>query len=123
MAAQNVDIHLDQGATLTRFFQINSGQNPLNLTGHTFRGSIRKFISDAEPVASFVFDLGNQGVNPGYVIMQLTAASSKAIALKAQKTTTRVEEAFAYDVEHIKPTGEVNRILQGQCFISPGVTA
>lgn len=123
MAAASLDLTLEQGATFTRTLTFRDSLNALvDLTGQTFRGSIRKYATDSDVVASFTFVLANQTTDTGEVTMSLPAATSSAIVLQAQSSATRSTEAFCYDVERVFADLSVERVLQGLINISPEAT-
>lgn len=95
---------------------------PINLTGSTFRGKIKKNISDTISIVSFTFAIADQTTNEGEVTVSLTAAQTAAIVLKPQRGQERVFENFVYDIEQIYPSGKIDRILEGVVAISPEVT-
>lgn len=121
MSAGNYDILVEQGATflLTITIKDTSGV-PINLTGQTFRGKIKKSFSDVTAQANFVCTLANQLTDPGKVAISLSALDTAAIVLNTQGTA-RVLTTMAYDIESDN-AGVVKRWLQGLAKISPEVT-
>lgn len=121
MSAGNYDILVEQGATflLTITIKDTSG-NPINLTGQTFRGKIKKSFTDVTAQATFVCTLANQLTDPGKVAISLSAVDTAAIVLNTQGTA-RVLTTMAYDIESDN-AGVVKRWLQGLAKISPEVT-
>lgn len=112
MAAGQLNILIEQGATFSRVLTVYStGSTPLNLTGKTLRGQLRKNLSDAAPAATFTFTLANQGTSPGVATWNLDAT---ATALLPAQT-------LRYDVELVDGT-TVTRILEGEAFVSGEVT-
>lgn len=122
MSAGNYDILVEQGATflLTITIKDTSGV-PINLTGQTFRGKIKKSFSDVTAQANFVCTLANQLTDPGKVTISLSAVDTAAIVLNTQGTA-RVLTVMAYDIESQDSSGIVKRWLQGLAKISPEVT-
>jgi hypothetical protein len=112
MAAGQLNILIEQGATFSRVLTVYStGSTPLNLTGKTLRGQLRKNLSDADPAATFTFTAADQSTSPG-VATWLLAATATAL-LPAQ--------TLRYDVELVDGT-TVTRILEGEAFVSGEVT-
>jgi len=112
MAAGQLNILMEQGATFSRTLTVYStGTTPLNLTGKTLRGQLRKNLSDATVAGTFVFTLANQTTSPG-VATWIMAATDTAL-LPAQ--------TLRYDVELVDGT-TVTRILEGEAFVSGEVT-
>ena len=126
MPAAKLDIYIEQGAHFYRKLKFTDNAtptpNPMNLTGYTYRGQIRKTIADSTIVKSFTCTVLNQSTNTGEMTMELSDEDTAAIPLKAQKTTSRVTEAMAYDLEVVYPSGDVERVLEGVANISPEVT-
>lgn len=125
MAAGKLDLYIEQGSTFFRKLKFTDNQPTpveIDLTGYTYAGKIRKTIGDGTVLANFTCTVLNQLTNPGEMTVELTAAQTAALPLKAQKTATRVTEAFAYDVEVTYPSGVVERVLEGVCNVSPEVT-
>ena len=121
--AGTLNLSIDQGSTFSRTLTItDAGGAPVDLTGQTFTGQIRKTATDATIVATFTCTLLNQITDPGKLTVVLPAAASSAIALRAQKLASRVAQDFAYDIERTFPSGTVERLLDGVVSISPEVT-
>jgi hypothetical protein len=121
MSAGNYDILVEQGATflLTITIKDTSGV-PIDLTGQTFRGKIKKSFSDVTAQATFVCTLANQLTDPGKVTISLSAVDTAAIVINTQGTA-RVLTTMVYDIES-EIAGVVKRWLQGLAKISPEVT-
>ena len=116
------DMSIKQGEDFYLVLEIqNSDKTPIDLTGHTFRGQIRKTASDPTIVASFSFTLLNQTTDTGRVEVYLNSATSSAIdlndSMKAQRTLT----VMAYDIES-EYLGRVTRWVEGTVIFSPEVT-
>lgn len=115
------NITICQGASYNLEVTYTDENNaPIDLTGSTLRGQIRKSISDDTIQATFTITI-TDAVN-GVFTVSLTPAQTEAIEIKAQKDTVRELEAFAYDIERELVGGEVDRIMQGEAFVSPQVT-
>jgi hypothetical protein len=125
MAAGNYDILIEQGATFEITLTLKDvNAVPINLTGLTFRGKIRKAFTDVAAVANFTFAVQDQ-TSPstvGKVIVSLSATTTAALETSA-KGTVRTLTTMVYDIESENPlTGFVTRWLQGQAMVSPEVT-
>lgn len=122
MSAGTYTMTIEQGSTFNMQLTINDSLGaPIDLTGHVFRGQIRKTISDTAIQASFTFALLNQITDPGKVSITLTPADTSAIAVPAQRTVLRSPVAMSYDIESALG-GVVYRWLEGTANISPEVT-
>ena len=123
MAAAALNLTIEQGTTFRRLLTFKDSLDAdIDLTGQTFRGSIRRSVTDATAVAVFTFVVANQISNTGEVTMTLSAAASSAIVLQTQDSAIRVSELFAYDVERVFVDGSVERVLQGVVTLVPEAT-
>jgi len=112
MSAGLLNILIEQGATFNRTMTIYStGTTPLNLTGKTLRGYIKRSLADALPVGTFVFTVADQNTNPGVVTWNLSATNTALLPA----------QTLRYDVELVDGT-TVTRILEGEAFVSGEVT-
>jgi uncharacterized protein YndB with AHSA1/START domain len=117
------NINVKQGATFRLDIKIkDSNGTPINLTGHTFQGQIRKLTQDNTIQASFTFTIANQVTNPGEVRAELTATATAAIACEDSSRAQRRITEMSYDIESTDTNGVVNRWLEGVAYISPEVT-
>lgn len=115
------NMEISQGSDFKLSLSIkDSNQNPVDLTGHTFRGQIRKTASDAVTQATFTFTI-TDAVN-GAVDVELPAADSSAIALGKSKNAARTITTMTYDIESEDASGNVTRWLEGLVKFSPEVT-
>lgn len=116
-----LDICINQGSDYALEMTItDESGNPVDLTDHTFRGQIRKTVSDATIQASFTFskvDAPNGRVN-----VLLAADLSSDINIDAQNTPKRKAQRMAYDVESETSGGAVKRWLSGEAAINPEIT-
>jgi hypothetical protein len=122
MSAGTYTMAIEQGSTFSVQLTINDSSGaPINLTGHVFRGQIRKTISDSTIQASFTFTILDQVTDTGKVVVSLTAAQTTAISFPSQKTVERTDVEMSYDIES-EISGTVYRWLEGIASISPEVT-
>ena len=123
MAAAKLDFYLEQGTDFLRKLIFQDSTPALeDLTGQTFRGQIRKSISDSTIVVAFTFTILNQLTNKGEVTFSLTNAQTSSIVLKPQNVVTREAQEFAYDIEREFTDGRVERVIEGVIKVSPEVT-
>jgi len=116
------DIPVKQGEDLYLVLELrDSGNNLIDITGHTFRGQIRKTASDPAVVASFTFLVLDQTTNKGKVQVHLPHATSSAIQLNSSQSAQRSLTIMAYDIES-EYSGRVTRWLEGTVIFSPEVT-
>jgi hypothetical protein len=117
------DIKIDQGSTFSIGLTIrDSAGVPINLTGHSFRGQIRKTVSASKIEAEFSFDVQDQTANPGRVTCYLSADDTEAIKVDQSPSAQRIITKMAYDIESETLDGTVVRWLEGIAEISPEAT-
>ncbi len=122
MAAANLDIVIEQGATFRRTFIISSNNTPIDLTGESFRGKIRETASSSASLADFVLTLKDQLTNPGEVEWVLSATNTASIPAVTSESATRAISTYCYDIERVYANGDVDRVFQGLVKFSPEVT-
>lgn len=119
----NKDITVYQGATFQIQLEIkNAAGVPLDLTGQTFRGQIRRTVSSASSEAAFTFTLADQITDPGKVTCVISATATAAIVVDNSPTFQRKITKMAYDIESQDGSGVVVRWLQGVADIVPEAT-
>lgn len=120
MSAAIHDIVIEQGATFTRQITMKqSNGDPMDLTGYTGRAMIRKRYSSATPTAEFTVTIADDPLT-GVIILSLSATDTAAIP--AGESVDSSESQYVWDFELEAPNGNVDRILQGTCQISPEAT-
>jgi len=123
MAAANLDILIEQGATFSRTLTIeDSNGAPIDLTGWTFVGKIRALQEDSSAIGTFSFTILNQVTNKGQVTWSMSATNTLALPAVVTKSYQRVNYYSLYDINATHADGSVERILQGTCQISPEVS-
>lgn len=117
------DMSISQGSDFTLGLTIkDSAGAPIDLTGHTFSGQIRKTASDSTIQASFSFTILDQVVDTGRVNVELPAATSSSLILDKSKSASRKITTMTYDVESEDSSGKIVRWLEGLVKLSPEVT-
>lgn len=129
MPAAKLNFHIDQGADFQRVLTIRESPvppatvgAPIDLTGHSFRGQVRQSVGADSVLAQFTFTQADQVTSPGEVTMSLSNTQTSAFPSGPQDGVNKVNQTFVYDVEWIKPNGQVFRILEGKITMSPEVT-
>jgi hypothetical protein len=112
MSAGYQDQYIEQGTTFNIQLSLDDANgNPYNLTGFTVNSSAKRSYYSQNP--SIVFNSIILDANNG--IIQLSANSAVTANVSSSK--------LVYDVVITQTsTGVVTRVLEGQIFISPGVT-
>jgi len=124
MSAGTLNITIEQGADFIRLLTIKDDVGtPINLTGYTFKSDL-KDQTCGDVVASFSFVLANQGTNPGEVTWSMSAAITSGIEAQCVVAGdgTFTTTPYLYDIEMTMPSGEIDRIMRGNCNVSPEVT-
>lgn len=109
---------------------INVASTPVNITGASFRGSIRKELSSASPIIES-FSISVQSPADGVALIRLSKAQTQNIMSKAtgqrDKYNPRIRFVGYYDIlmTRAPAAGEALefRILEGKLYVSDGVTA
>jgi len=104
-----VDFEIEQGSTFTRTMSVESNKTPVNLTGYTLAGQLRKGYSASE---SINFDIEVINALIGKIKISLTSSTTSAL----------IYNKYVYDIEIADPTGVVSRILEGSMTLSLNVT-
>jgi|TARA_R100000049_G_C1935962_1_gene79833 ribosome-binding ATPase YchF (GTP1/OBG family) len=106
------DITIQQGADFAKTLTIKDDSDAvINVSSDTFRGQVRKLHSSTDIQATFTFDSATNGAS-GIVAWTLTAAQTAAMG----------NGKFVYDVEWVKSSGSVVRLLEGVADTTPEVT-
>jgi len=124
MSAGNYNITIEQGATFFMTLNLKDEDGvAIDLTGHTFRGKVKKTFADTVAVATFSFNVLDQTAEAtkGKVEVSISATDTAAIVL-TNKTVERSLTKMAYDIESEDVSGFVKRWLQGSANISPEIT-
>lgn len=116
MAAAQVDLVIEQGATFYQTFQWNDSTGvAVNLTGYSARMQIRQSISAATTLANLTT------ANGGIAITGATG--TVAITITAAVTSSMNFSHAVYDLELVSPDGVVvTRLVQGGVTLSREVT-
>ena len=118
--AGRYDITIEQGASYELPLTLqNSDGTAFNLTDYTGRGQLRKYHRSTSVVASFTVAITSPATL-GQLTLSLTATETSVIP--AGEEITDEKSKYVYDLEIVKSTGEVKRILNGYAFVSPEVT-
>lgn len=112
MAAGLLNILVEQGATFSRILTIEQTPGtPLNLTGYTFAGKMKKSYTDATAAATFTITVTN------------AAAGQATWSLTPTQTQALVPQVHRYDIEMTNTsTGVVTRLLEGEAWVSASMT-
>lgn len=111
MSAGKYDINIDQGATWSITLTIKQANRlPLNLTGYTGEGMIKKTVDDPTPIASFI------------VSFPSPLEGKVSLLIPADVTSTMDFVWGVYDFKITSPEAQVTRILQGKVTLNKEVS-
>lgn len=103
-------IVINQGSTFDlEFTLLDDDGNPVDLTGTSVRGQIRKTYSSTTPVATFT------------LVGTLSSDGRVLLRLSATETANISSGKYVYDVEWVNGS-TVSRILEGKVIVRPEVT-
>lgn len=101
---------IDQGTTFLADIDVTDAEgDPLNLTGYSVEGQLRKSYNSTTFTA---FSASISNATGGVLRISLTAAQTGA--LKAGR--------YVYDVEITATDNTITRVIEGQIEVTPGVT-
>jgi hypothetical protein len=104
------NLTVDQGSSFESTIDItDSENNPVNLTGYTFRGQIRKTYASTTSVSFTI-----TSISPTSGSINLVLSATQTSGIKAGR--------YLYDVEIISATNIVTRVIEGQIEVTPRVT-
>jgi len=112
-----------QGSTWSFTISIKQSDNitPMDLTGYSARGQIRKLHASTEITKTFVCTILSPPTN-GIVSIGLSSVDSAAIV--TGKSGKDAASTYVYDIEIYTGSAPevVTRILEGKLFVDPEVT-
>jgi hypothetical protein len=103
------DITIDQGATfqcVIRF--VDNAGNPIDLTGFTAYSQLKRWYSSV--------------TSKDFTCTVNTANSTVALGMAPALTSTISSGRYVYDVMMVDPLNNVTRSVEGQVFVTPGVS-
>ena len=114
-----VDLICKQGTTWEFYVTLeDEGGNPIDLTGYTGRGQIRKDYTSENATASFTVSIDSP--KDGKVKILLDAETTSSI--EAGHSYKDEKSKYVYDIEIEDSNKYVTRILEGIIMVSPEVT-
>lgn len=109
------DIVFDQGADYTRTITLsNDDDTPINLTGYTIVGSMKKTYCQTNTDLAFTIVILDQGTNEGEFTFTIPAALSAALPCN--------HTSFVFDIKMTSAGGIKTRIAEGKAKMRLQVT-
>jgi hypothetical protein len=124
MSAGKYDLYIEQGATFTRNCTYTDSTNtPINLTGMSVEGHIRRSYSDPTIAQVITCTILDQSVpaNVGKFLLFISHTDTASLAVTPAHDYQNTPSYYTYDVELLYG-GMVKRLLQGTVIVSPEVT-
>lgn len=117
---QKLDLNIRQGGTFGPFAVTitNPDNTPVNLTGYTFRGQIRKKPKDTAIVAEFSCVI----TNPTAGIFTFTIPATITSTIPAGDTINSSDSKYIYDLEMVDNTSKVIPLIYGNAIVLREVT-
>lgn len=117
----DLDITLYQGATFRLPFECKDDDDvAVSLVGATIRGKVKNDVDDAAAILTFTGTV-TDGPN-GAGELTATAAETAALVLLASPAKKRPITKYLWDAEILFNDGQVQRIFEGNCYVSPEVS-
>lgn len=106
--AKRVNLLIDQGSTFSTTFElVDDFDEPLDISGYTARGQLRKHYS-SNTKTDFTCILNTGELN---------------ISLNSTQTATLVPQRYVYDIELVDTVANsVSRVVEGFVTVTPEVT-
>jgi hypothetical protein len=117
-----------QGTTwqfTVKLYQDEAQTIPMDLTGYTARGQIRKSYTDTNIIATFDCVINNNEVTCSLspTVTATIPAYPKNVSIKSlPKWEEGVNGCYVFDIEIDNNAGYVERIVEGILFVDPEVT-
>ncbi|MGB9693459.1 MAG: hypothetical protein ACPLYF_01295 [Fervidobacterium sp.] len=117
MQPAKIDLTIYQGSTFLKEFQwkVGSPPTPIDLTGYKAKMDIREKISSPSPIITL-------STENGRVILKDPTNGIFTLEISAADTSHLKFKSAVYDLEFISPTGFVQRLIEGNVYLSPEVT-
>lgn len=108
----NIVIHTGTDFTQTFVFENESSNSPLNLTGYTGSGQIKRYDSSSK-AADFTLDFGNTSQRTtGRLVVSMN--STTTASLKAGR--------YFYDIRLTSSAGKIEKVVEGVVIVKQAVT-
>lgn len=117
----NLDLLIKQGATLGPFLvsMKDSAGAPINLTGSTIKGQIKKKAKDTTPIANLQVQITN-AVQGEY---KFWLDPSETSSIPAADTIDNPGSVYVWDMYMTDSTGKVTALYYGESRVFRGVTS
>lgn len=126
MAAAQTNLSIEQGATFTMALNFNQPNNPdgsqgdpIDVSGWTFKGSIRASYTSPTDLQDFSFD---EGLTTNQIIVSISADDTALLPVLPVQNYSLNPSGLAFDIFASVGGGTVLKIMQGEAQITPRVT-
>lgn len=111
----NIKLQIYQGATFRKRLRwLNPDKTPIDLTGCTARMQVREEVESAAVLLELTTENGRIALGG--------TAGTMDLLIDAGTTAAITWGGGVWDLEIVHPGGEVTRLAQGSCCVSPEVT-
>lgn len=124
MSAGKIDLHIEQGATLTKRFVKKRSGIPVDLSGYSAKMQIRADLdSESELITTITSDGTTTGITLGGSLgtIVLRIGADVTAAMDVPEDGGRLGYYDLFLIENGDPTERI-RLLRGSVFITPMVT-
>lgn len=121
MLGDRKDFDIRRGTTFGPFqnqLVVAGSDQPLDLTGYTFRGQIRRNERAQSVIDEFDFDCPS----PKEGWYEFSLSPEQTSALGAGPSLSSPQSIYAYDIEMESPEGDVSALLYGTIRVKAEVT-
>jgi hypothetical protein len=116
------NILINQGADYRLQLKLCTGtvdsHSPIDITGYTFKCKIRETADSDDSVA----DASCSIIDAKNGIMEVFFDDSVTGKIETDGETYSDTSTFVYDVYSTPPDGDTTRLINGKCYVSPGVS-
>jgi len=120
MPAGIYNITIEQGSDYILILTLMQDEvTPMDLTGFSGRGQVRKTHKDNVVAASFTATIIGDPVDG---VIRYSIPSADTALIETGETTNCKDSQYVYDIELVSGSGIVTRLLQGRASVSPEVT-
>lgn len=118
MSAAEFDLVIEQGTDFDKDLLYKINGSPVDLTGFTAEGKIRKKPSDPV-VAEFTVNFATDRTSG---IFTISLSKAQTLAIPTGESDSSADSLYQYDVMLTDGTDKTIRLLKGKVTVSPAIT-